>query len=401
MPADSPLAAIHAAPDDDAPRLVYADALAESGDPADVARAEFVRVQLALARLPAGHPRTGPLVARQTDLLQQYHAAWTAPVKGLVAGAEFRRGLLDAVSVDAGQFLAVGEELFRRLAIRRVRLLDVTRHLGRLVASPLLGRFPELDLAGTDLGNGGLHVLLRSPHLVSVESLDVSFNGLDDRGAARLAEADTIPALRHLTATDNRIGGPGATALALAPWYPHLHGLTVTANDITADGFRDLVARAGAGLASFRFEANPIGDDGLAAFLASPLPARLFDADPRLILKACRLSPASGECLAASAELSALVELDLSDNELDAVTAKTIAAATWPRLRKLSLARNRLDDAGGQALARGRIMKTLTHLDVSNNKLTAVAADELLAARRSPKVVVDLSGNFLEPEAVL
>ena len=119
MVADVLLAAIHAAPDDDAPRLVYADALAESGDPPDIARAEFVRVQLALARLSAGHPRTGPLVARQADLLQQFHAAWTAPVKGLVAGVEFRRGLLDAVSVDTGQFLTIGAELFRRMAIRR------------------------------------------------------------------------------------------------------------------------------------------------------------------------------------------------------------------------------------------------------------------------------------------
>jgi uncharacterized protein (TIGR02996 family) len=41
------LAAIQEAPDDDTPRLVYADWLAEHGDPE---RAEFIRVQCELAR---------------------------------------------------------------------------------------------------------------------------------------------------------------------------------------------------------------------------------------------------------------------------------------------------------------------------------------------------------------
>ena len=35
----------------DGPRLIYADYLDESSQPDDVARAEFIRVQLALARI--------------------------------------------------------------------------------------------------------------------------------------------------------------------------------------------------------------------------------------------------------------------------------------------------------------------------------------------------------------
>jgi uncharacterized protein (TIGR02996 family) len=45
------LAAIWAAPHDDLPRLVYADWLDESGDPAKAARAEFIRVQCELAKM--------------------------------------------------------------------------------------------------------------------------------------------------------------------------------------------------------------------------------------------------------------------------------------------------------------------------------------------------------------
>ena len=51
------LEAIRAAPDDDVPRLVYADWLEERGEPLG----EFIRVQCALARLPADDPARPPL----------------------------------------------------------------------------------------------------------------------------------------------------------------------------------------------------------------------------------------------------------------------------------------------------------------------------------------------------
>ncbi len=46
---DALLRAICENPDDDAPRLIYADWLDEHGDPR---QAEFIRVQIELARIP-------------------------------------------------------------------------------------------------------------------------------------------------------------------------------------------------------------------------------------------------------------------------------------------------------------------------------------------------------------
>ena len=43
-------------PDADGPRLLYADYLDEKGDPPSVARAEFIRVQCALAAGRPGRP---------------------------------------------------------------------------------------------------------------------------------------------------------------------------------------------------------------------------------------------------------------------------------------------------------------------------------------------------------
>lgn len=59
-------AAVLAAPDDDGPRLVYADWLLAHGDP----RGELISVQVELARTPDGE--------RRQELLAREHALWAA-----------------------------------------------------------------------------------------------------------------------------------------------------------------------------------------------------------------------------------------------------------------------------------------------------------------------------------
>jgi uncharacterized protein (TIGR02996 family) len=85
MPDAAPfLAAIRAAPDDDAPRLIYADWLDEHGEPE---RAEFIRVQCELAR------RESPgLKMRETDLLAKNHDAIAGPLKSRDIRFRFHRG---------------------------------------------------------------------------------------------------------------------------------------------------------------------------------------------------------------------------------------------------------------------------------------------------------------------
>ncbi len=63
------LRAIADNPDDDLPRLVYADWLDEHGEPE---RAEFIRVQCELARLPQDDPRRNDAIERQQQLLLKY-----------------------------------------------------------------------------------------------------------------------------------------------------------------------------------------------------------------------------------------------------------------------------------------------------------------------------------------
>src|SRR5206468_7966092 len=70
--------AIIADPDDDAPRLIYADWLDERGDP----RGEFIRVQCALARMDEWDPRRWDLKRREQDLLAAHKRAWLGTIAG-------------------------------------------------------------------------------------------------------------------------------------------------------------------------------------------------------------------------------------------------------------------------------------------------------------------------------
>jgi uncharacterized protein (TIGR02996 family) len=73
------LQAIGADPDDDGPRLLFADFLDEKGDSASVAWAEFIRVQCALNSLGQGDPSAAAVRAREKTLLEANWRTWIRP----------------------------------------------------------------------------------------------------------------------------------------------------------------------------------------------------------------------------------------------------------------------------------------------------------------------------------
>ena len=146
----------------------------------------------------------------------------------------------------------------------------------------------------------------------------------------------------------------------------------------------------------FRIGSNPLGDEGVAAFVESPFAGQLMRYESRLDLRKVGMESPGCASLVRSPFLHSVSRLDLSENEIEAVGIRTLAGGNFPRLRHLNLRNNRIDDEGAIALARSPLMKSLAHLDLANNKLTKTSTDELLAARRTPQTVVDLSGNFIE-----
>jgi uncharacterized protein (TIGR02996 family) len=77
MKANVFLQAIREAPDDDTPRLVYADWLDDQGDADGAARAELIRLQCRLAGLSADDPARAALAAREKEVLDTHGPEWT------------------------------------------------------------------------------------------------------------------------------------------------------------------------------------------------------------------------------------------------------------------------------------------------------------------------------------
>ena len=114
------LSDIRANPEDDGVRRIYADWLQENGQPQ---RAEFIRMQLDLARLSEDDPQREALADRQDELLARWERVWLGGWDEVLEGWAFRRGLVEAVRADASVFLDHAPGWFARWPTLRVAKL--------------------------------------------------------------------------------------------------------------------------------------------------------------------------------------------------------------------------------------------------------------------------------------
>lgn len=393
------LDAVFARYHDDGPRLVYADYLEDAGDPE---RAELVRVQLALARMADDHPRRPELIDREAELIAAHRPRWTAHLRDLPIGGNFRRGVLDSVSVDAAALLERGDELFRRVPIRHLRLQDAAELMPKLARCPLLAAVRELDLCANDLGNDGVNLLARSAYLKNLEALHLGLNGIGDAGVAALARSSGLPALTSLALNDNeQVAADGVKALAESPFFAGLTALDVSGNDVTDAGVRAVVgSRSLTRLHTLRLKGNPIGDAGAAMLARSPLLAHLLARSPRLELRKCGIGPAGAAALVASPSVGRCVTLDLSENYLGHPGfAAVVASPLLGNLRALKVARNQIPDAAvfGLREVLPGFLARLRLLDLSDNRLTNSGIGVLRTARGDRPLNLEVSGNVQTP----
>ena len=190
--------AICAAPDDDAPRLVFADYLDDHGD-AD--RAAFVRAQCEGERLDPDDPRRVDLEVRATALLHEHRATWVEELPKWVrrSGVTFRRGFPAGLMANAVQILRNASALASRTVIEDVyvEFFRATRPAETFAASPLP---PRLRLFRNN--SGGLAVL--RPLLSAMTGLTglnlyspCMYDG--DARVANFAEVLALPSVRRLT----------------------------------------------------------------------------------------------------------------------------------------------------------------------------------------------------------
>jgi uncharacterized protein (TIGR02996 family) len=231
--------AMLADPDDDLPRLVFADWLDENGDPD---RAAFNRLQV------EGMRQTGDdrerLLTEAATILDRHYDDWLGPVSRFVwindhresrieqlRRQPFRRGMLFRLAVREDEFIRPETQdlLAAWGAENGIDLLTLTRDesvraawskLGTLagvvvntlwgkytgreppavdeVASPVLASVASLDATGATTDDPSLRVLAHSPHVGLLSGLILNDPHCTDVGLDALARTHQLPNLRAL-----------------------------------------------------------------------------------------------------------------------------------------------------------------------------------------------------------
>lgn len=233
--ADAFIQEVRANPEDDTPRLIYADFLEEQGDP----RGELIRVQVELGMIPVGAAERGPLLKREQFLLDEYSETWLQPLRSLgVDGVSrncFHGGLLEKVRMTADRLIRNAAELCDlEPALHRIQLHEVSPVLPGLARLVLPEQVRELDFTACQLGADGVAMLTNAPWSRQVQSLVLSFNQLGDEGLVELLSG-TWPRLVSLTLDANRITNSGTRALRRSALFSQLKRISLKANEIDPD----------------------------------------------------------------------------------------------------------------------------------------------------------------------
>jgi uncharacterized protein (TIGR02996 family) len=370
--------AICADPDEDTPRLAFADLVEEDGD---AARARFIRAQVALARAAPYDPAA--VAARQADpdAVTGHGMAHTLPPvpPGYAWSAfEFRRGFPWKVGVaSAGVFAAGGGGVFAAAPVQALVLHTGSRHDAAALADwPHLARVRRLELPGAHLGADDAARLGDSPYAANLTELALEFDGVAADGLEALARSAAFPRLGALELRANPV--PPALvvdALAAARGPGSLDRLALSLSRVTAPDAAHLFALPLLhGLRHLDLSDNPLGADGVQALAESRALRGLR------VLDLGRTYPGvpGVRALAEAGGLAGVRSLGLGGNRLGPVAVKLVAESAAARgLRVLDLSANPVGDAGATALANSRALAGLLDLDLSDADLTDAGAVSL------------------------
>jgi uncharacterized protein (TIGR02996 family) len=399
---------IIAHPDDDAPRLIFADWLEEHGE---IARAEFLRVQIERARLPEWDARQVRLRLREKELLEQHERKWKAELPRIrgISWEEFRRGFVATVTVSSFAVLKENASVcwaaapIEAVSVRRwpqrrdsmksiepiagLRVLSINASFVRpqeidlFTEAPLLSTLQALNVRLCNLGAEGFRRLVDSPHLGNLTALRVPFNSIGNGGVNALLHSGSLKSLVELdlseTGSYGRYGedpildAAGLEALAAWPGMSRLRSLVLSGNDVRREGLR--------------------------ALLRSPRVSSLKE----LVLRRNGLDgPAMLEFASARPELQ-LDVLDLGENLLGDLGAKHLASAPClGQLKVLNLDRCEMLLSAAHHLAWAPFLGSFRRLNVNHNSFGPKGLQALLEQKPQQLHTLQLVDNDLGDEGV-
>jgi uncharacterized protein (TIGR02996 family) len=372
--------AIVAQPDDDTPRLVFADWLDEHDDPA---RAEFIRLQCEIARMTLTEgARLIAAAAREKELWKAHAQSWCQELPQWARSkVYFRRGFPAIMSCTLTQWIGA-KSLIQRTPIQSLtislQVYDATK-MAKFAATPHLAGIRAVQLHSYHHPNraDAIRLLAGSACAAGLRILDLSMTSYthgscDGDGVAETLAASGCAGLECLRLTCNEIGPAGVTALARSSVTLGLRKLDLGTNPIGLKGIRALAESS-----NFR---------NLTAL-------RLADAD---------ITNDAVEALASSSQFPRLTHLNLQGYSITAEGAAALARAPhFGRLTALNLSSNTIAPAGARALASSRTLASLTYLDLFRNN---IGDDGLRAIIESPYLsglrTLELGGNDITADGL-
>jgi uncharacterized protein (TIGR02996 family) len=296
------------APEDDVPRLVYADLLVQNGDP----RGEFIRTQCALSGADITHTERKALRKTADALLAKHQALWLEQA-GLSKGAEdvvWLRGFVDRVTVSGEPFAGEqGAKLLAREPIKALTLKFNSSRVARLIANAAhFHQVRELTLTGP-IGDEQIETLFSATAPRQLRALNVGSTKMTGGGLRFIAQEADFASLERLSLSGCDLLGEFAVILTDEWKLPALHTLYATRTGMDDD---DLLALSNhpslAGLTTLTITKNEYGERPVTALLSSPSISSLR-----------------------------LLELDAGDSPSPAILSALIACEYLTSLRSLKL----------------------------------------------------------------
>jgi uncharacterized protein (TIGR02996 family) len=245
MSDEDALLAIAAQPEEDTPRLAYADWLDEHGR---AARAEFIRVQIDMALKEATLSREelqqhADVFFRCMALMEAHSAEFLGPLAALPDGGVtgFSRGFVSAVQLSVHDFLTHAELIAAVRPLPAVGVKEVVDRLQDFLLCPHTGCVSRIQGWSEAFAThqvtipNDLDLIDGIERLTRLERLDLGMCGINDLHCD-LAFNYSLPALAELDLTHNRITDAGAENLLRTGLPKQLRRLVLDRNAITDRG---------------------------------------------------------------------------------------------------------------------------------------------------------------------
>lgn len=345
------LAAVLSNPDDDTPRLVYADWIEEHGQPD---RAAFIRTQIEAVRAEPFSKQAREAEKRANELLNRYRnwKEWTDAIRDHVQIIDFRfeRGFVSHVDVEPGAFLRMARELFQDHPVQSLRLVphtnpDLRAELSPVFELPCLKQLKKLAFAPrTEFLYEDYEAMSESAHLGGITELAIRESPFDPPRLEEILTSKRFPSLAGLDLSDSSHLGPAVSSALVRACHRDIRRLDVSRVQITSELWLEIFKKGCIqSIEELRLGWSPLPSDTGPLFhinIGWVIPwERLVVLD----LSGQRLGDEGVKEIVGIPETAALRWLSLADNWLTHESVRLLTAAKHLRLNYLDLRQNKLE----------------------------------------------------------